>query len=162
MSNLATAIRIAAAAHEQQVDKAGQLYILHPLRVLQHVQRWNGPPDAQIAAVLHDVVEDTAWTLAGLAAAGFSPAVVAAVDALTRRPAENYLAFVQRAARNPIARMVKRADLLDNLDITRIPQPTERDWERLRRYQSALRLLNDDPPPDSVEAAAGDGPEGRS
>jgi (p)ppGpp synthase/HD superfamily hydrolase len=135
---LAKAIRIAAVAHEGQVDKAGQPYILHVLRVMFGCTT----PEAQIAAALHDVVEDTAWTLDDLRAEGFGATVVAIVDALTRREGEEYFAFARRAAATPLSREVKRSDLLDNMDVRRLAQPAEQDWERIKRYRKALDIID--------------------
>jgi len=137
MSTLERAVALAAEAHAGTRDKAGAVYLLHPLRVMLAVEG----EDAQIAAVLHDVVEDTPWTLDGLRAEGFSARVVEAVDALTRRESETYEAFVVRCARHPIARRVKEADVRDNLDLARIAAPTERDYERARKYERALAIL---------------------
>lgn len=137
MSTIEHAIAIAAVAHAGQVDKAGQPYILHPLRVMFAV----AGPEERIAAVLHDVVEDTPWTIEGLRAEGFGERVLAAIDALTRRPDESYPAFIERAASNADARAVKVADIRDNLDLSRIPNPTDRDVERLERYRTALASL---------------------
>jgi (p)ppGpp synthase/HD superfamily hydrolase len=135
---LAHAIRLAAEAHEGQLDKAGQPYVLHVLRVMFACQS----PDAQIAAALHDVVEDTDWTLDDLRREGFSAQVVEIVDALTRRDGEDYFDFARRAAATPLSREVKRADLLDNMDIRRISSPSEKDWERLKRYRKALDMID--------------------
>ena len=135
---LAKAIRIAAAAHEGQLDKAGQPYVLHVLRVMFGCRS----PEAQVAAALHDVVEDTDWTLDDLRREGFSETVVEIVDALTRREGEDYFDFARRAAATPLGREVKRADLLDNMDIRRIAHPTEKDWERLHRYRKALDMID--------------------
>lgn len=140
MSTLERAIAIAAEAHAGKVDKAGAPYILHPLRVMLRVQG----PDERIVAVLHDVVEDTAWTIEQLRAEGFCDAVVAALDALTRREHESYEAFIQRAGSNSIARRVKCADLADNMDLSRIPQPSEDDVARLQRYRRAADVLGCD------------------
>jgi (p)ppGpp synthase/HD superfamily hydrolase len=139
MATLEDAIEIAVRAHRGQTDKAGAPYVLHVLRVMLKM------PDeaAMTAAALHDVVEDTPRTLDDLRAAGFSEAVVEAVDALTRRKGETYEAFVRRAGRNPLARLVKRADLEDNMDLRRIAHPTEKDFARLRRYRKAWELLRD-------------------
>lgn len=137
MSTLERAIVIAAQAHAGQVDKAGAPYILHPLRVMLAVDT----PDERIVAVLHDVVEDTDWTLDRLRAEGFAESIVEAVDSVTRRDGESYEDFVQRAARNPIGRNVKRADLRDNSNLSRILLPTASDHERVAKYQSALKLL---------------------
>lgn len=131
------AIELAAAAHAGQVDKAGEPYILHPLRVMLAVSE----PEERIAAVLHDVVEDTPWTLDELAGEGFSPAVLAALDALTKRPAEARVAAAQRARANPIARRVKLADVTDNMNLARIPNPTAKDHARLAEYGQVREIL---------------------
>lgn len=137
MSSLERAIAIAAEAHAGQVDKAGHPYILHPLRVMLSVEG----EYAQMAAVLHDVVEDTSVTLDQLVSEGFPTAVVEAVEALTKRPGETRLMAAERAAQNPIARVVKLADNADNMDLSRIPNPTERDFARLAEYQAVRQLL---------------------
>jgi len=137
MSTLERAIEIAAAAHAGQHDKAGAPYILHPLRVMLAQKG----PAQRIAAVLHDVVEDTPWTLEQLRAEGFSDEVVGAVDALTKRDGEDYFAFVDRAGRHPVARAVKIADIRDNMDTSRIAAMTDRDRERLEKYRHALARL---------------------
>jgi len=116
-SLLDKAIRLAAEAHAGQTEKNGSPYILHPLRLMF---RMHGELE-MAAAVLHDVVEDTDWTLERLGAAGFPPALVDALDCLTHRPGEPYPRYVRRAAANPVARRVKLADLEDNLDLRRLP-----------------------------------------
>lgn len=142
---LARAVAIAAEAHAGQLDKAGQPYILHPLRVMLRVTG----ADAQMAAALHDVVEDgPGMTLDRLRAEGFPARVVEAVEALTKRPEEmgsdeGYFAFVRRASAHPVARAVKRADLEDNLDLTRLQAPTSRDVARMERYRRALAMLEE-------------------
>lgn len=130
MSTLAKAIAIAAQAHVDQVDKAGQPYILHPLRMMQRLNH----PDAQIVAILHDVVEDTPITLDDLRTAGFAVEIVAAVDAVTRRAEERYAQFIERLQDNPLARQVKLADLEDNMDLKRFSTLTPADLARVERY----------------------------
>ena len=137
MSTLERAIAIAAEAHAGKTDKAGAPYILHPLRVMLVVH----DAAARIAAVLHDVVEDSPWTLDQLTAEGFAPDVVAAVDALTKREGESYEDFVRRAGRHPIAHSVKLADIADNMDLSRIANPTEADHARMAKYSRARALL---------------------
>jgi (p)ppGpp synthase/HD superfamily hydrolase len=137
MATLERAIEIAAKAHAGQVDKAGQPYVLHPLRMMLAVTT----KEARMAAVLHDVVEDTAVTLDELRAEGFPASVLEAVEALTKREGEDYEAFIRRVATNPIAREVKLADLRDNSDLSRIAEPTERDRERIKKYQRAITFL---------------------
>lgn len=138
MSTLERAIAIAAEAHAGQVDKAGESYILHPLRIMMELQA----TEDRIVGVLHDVVEDNAtWPLSALRAEGFSDAIIAAVDAVTRREDEDYEAFVRRAARNEIGRRVKLADLADNMKLMRIKTPGPDDHERTERYRKAQRIL---------------------
>ena len=137
MSTLERAIEIAAQAHAGQVDKAGAPYILHPLRVMLRME----DTEARIAAVLHDVVEDSDWTLEDLAREGFSEAVLRAVDALTKRPGEDRLDAARRAARDPLARAVKLADNAENSDLGRIAAPTAKDYARLAQYHEVRRML---------------------
>lgn len=133
------AIAIAHQAHAQQVDKAGKPYIDHPLRVMNKMQTWQ----EKIVAVLHDAVEDSDLTLADLDQAGFAPEVVAAIAAITRNKGEDYEIYLQRVLGNAIALKVKIADMTDNMDMSRISHPTEKDWQRLAKYQQILpRLIN--------------------
>ena len=137
MSTLERAIEIAASAHAGQVDKAGQPYILHPLRVMLRVSTEH----ERMAAVLHDVVEDTPVTLEQLTSEGFPPSVVAAVEALTKRTGETRLEAARRAAMNTIARSVKLADNAENMDLSRIANPNEKDYARLEEYKAVRALL---------------------
>ena len=137
MSTLERAISLAAQAHAGQVDKAGQPYILHPLCVMLRVST----EEERIAAILHDVVEDTSITLEQLAEEGFSPTVVAAVEALTKRPGESRMEAAARAAKNRVARTVKLADNAENMDLSRIAHPTEKDFARLQEYERVRALL---------------------
>lgn len=137
MSTLERAIAIAAEGHAGQVDKAGQPYILHPIRVMLRV---SGESE-RIAAILHDVVEDTPVTLDQLLEEGFSKEVVDAVDALTKRPGENRIDAAHRAAANPIARVVKLADNAENMDLSRISNPTQKDYDRLEEYKRVREIL---------------------
>jgi (p)ppGpp synthase/HD superfamily hydrolase len=131
------AISIAAQAHKGQKDKAGAPYLLHPLRMMMRMNS----ETAMMAAVLHDVVEDTDWTLGRLHEAGFSVEVIKAVDCLTHREGESYEQFVERVRTNPIARQVKIADLEDNMNIRRIGQLGAKDLERLEKYHRAWCVL---------------------
>ena len=137
MATLERAIEIAAKFHSGQVDKAGQPYVLHPLRLMFAVST----PQERMAAVLHDVVEDTDMTLADLAREGFSQDVVAAVQALTKLPGESRIEAAHRAAANPIARAVKLADVTDNMDLSRIADPSEKDFARLKEYEQVRLVL---------------------
>lgn len=137
MTTLERAIAIAAAAHAGQIDKAGQPYVLHPLRVMLALTR----EDERIAGVLHDVVEDTSITLAQLQNEGFSREILAAIDALTKKPGETRLQAAARASVNPIALRVKLADNAENMDISRIASPTAKDLARVEEYKEVRSLL---------------------
>ena len=137
MATLERAIELAAKAHAGQLDKAGQPYILHPLRLMLSVRT----PHERMAAVLHDIVEDTPTTFDDLAAEGFPAEVVAAVRALTKTGGEKRIAAAHRAAADPIARAVKLADVADNMDLSRIAAPTEKDYARLEEYKQVRAIL---------------------
>jgi (p)ppGpp synthase/HD superfamily hydrolase len=139
MSTLERAIMIAAEAHAGQVDKAGAPYILHPLRLMLQMER----TEDRIVAVLHDVVEDTDWTLEGLRHEGFSRIVIEAIGSVTWRTHEDYEDFIQRAAQNPIGSRVKLADLRDNCDLSRIANPKAKDFKRVDKYRWAIRLIEE-------------------
>ncbi len=140
--DLSRAIAIAAVAHAGQVDKGGQPYILHPLRVMM---RCKTMPE-MIVGVLHDVVEDCPpWTLERLQGEGFGDEIGEALDTLTRRKDESYAAFIERvAAGSELARRVKVFDLEDNCDLKRLGATvTFADAARVNdRYQPALARLN--------------------
>jgi (p)ppGpp synthase/HD superfamily hydrolase len=139
MATLERAIQIAVQAHAGQKDKMGIPYILHPLHLMFKMR---SDPE-RIAAVLHDVVEDSDWTIERLRDEGFSDEVLVAVDHLTRRTNEPYENFIERVDANSLARTVKIADLLHNLDASRIPKLTDKDIARIRKYQKALAVLTD-------------------
>ena len=134
---LERAIAIAATAHEGQVDKGGSPYILHPLKVMLRVNTL----EERIVAVLHDVVEDCGVSLDDLRKEGFSEAVLMAIESVTKVPGESYETFVERAAHNPIGRVVKLADLEENSDLSRIAQPSWEDLERIEKYRRAIGVL---------------------
>jgi len=141
MSTLERAIALAATVHSGQRDKAGAAYILHPLRMMLKMKT----VETQMAAVLHDVIEDCGVTPALLAHEGFPASVIEAVDALTKKivdgTEEPYDEFIRRAAQNPIARLVKLADLEDNMDLSRIAEPTAKDFARIEKYKSAKAVI---------------------
>ncbi len=103
MATLESAIQLAAEAHSGQQDKAGKPYILHPIRVMLSVRT----TDEQIAAILHDTVEDTDVTYEQLSEAGFSAEIISAVRALTKLDGESRVEAARRAVKHPIARQVK-------------------------------------------------------
>ena len=138
MSTLERAIAIAVEAHAGQFDKAGTPYIIHPLRVMLSLKS----NDERIVGVLHDVCEDCpGWDFDRLRREGFSEIVIDALRSVTKIDGESYDDFVVRASRNEIGKAVKIADLIDNSDVSRISEPTDRDRERLAKYARALAFL---------------------
>ncbi len=136
------AVQIASVAHAGQVDKEGQPYLLHVLRVALATT----DPDARIAAVLHDTVEDTTVTLDQLKQEGFSAAVLEAVRYLTRPRGVSYTDYVVALKGNAAARRVKLADLADNSRLDRnVIDPGRFDWDqrRLVKYLVTYKFLAD-------------------
>lgn len=142
MSTIEKALQIAAKAHEGQKDKEGLPYILHPLRAMMSVEG----EEAQIVAVLHDVIEDTSVKAEDLRLAGFSEKTVAAVLCVTHEKNETYADYVVRCKANEVARHVKLADLKDNSRLDRTilrPQRIDADVARLRKYVLSYKFLTD-------------------
>lgn len=137
MGNLERAIQIALKVHRGMKDKGGAPYILHPLRVMLQMDT----DLERTVAVLHDVVEDSEWTLDRLREEGFSEEVMQALDCLTKRQGEGYTGFINRVRTNPLAVAIKLADLRDNLDVERLPGLTDEDVDRIRKYKQALSTL---------------------
>lgn len=131
------ALCLAYEAHQGQFDKSGVPYVFHPLHLAEQM------PDEEsiVAALLHDVVEDTDYSLEDLKSMGFPPKALEAVALLTHEGEEPYLRYVARIKENPIAKRVKLADLRHNSDLSRIRQVTERDLERVEKYAAAIGLL---------------------
>ena len=127
------AIEIANRTHAGQHDKAGEPYILHPLRVMLGLET----ELERICGVLHDVVEDSDISFEYLLGEGFSEEVIDVLDHITKRDGESYDDFIGRIIDNKIACKVKLADLHDNMDITRIKNPRPEDIERIKKYKRA-------------------------
>lgn len=133
------AIQLARRAHEGQLDKAGRPYIAHPLRVMGYVKGEH----ERMTAVLHDVVEDTEVTLDDLSAAGCPADVLDAVAAISKHPGEPQADYLTRVMANPMALVVKRADIADNMSAERLGLLDRPTRERLQvKYEAALRQLD--------------------
>ena len=141
-SLLEKADRLAAQAHKGQTDKAGEPYIEHPRAVAKELSDW----EEKIVALLHDVVEDTHWTVEGLQREGFAPTICQAVDLLTKKPGQPYGEYLENLRNNRLARNVKLMDLSHNMDLRRIPNPTPRDHQRVEKYKKARKYLYGDIP----------------
>ena len=133
------AMVVAYGAHRGMFDRGGFPYFAHPLHVAEQMTT----EDSTVAALLHDVVEDTNHTMADLERLGFKPEVLEALVLLTHGPDVPYLEYVAKLKSNRIAREVKLADLRHNSDISRLPRVTKEDYLRLEKYRKAMALLKE-------------------
>lgn len=131
------AMKLCFAAHKDQEDKSGLPYVFHPFHLAEQM------PDelTTAAALLHDVVEDTAYTFSDLQNMGFPTAVLDALALLTHEAEVPYLEYVEKLKDNPIARAVKLADLRHNSDLSRLDRVDERALKRVEKYRKAIELL---------------------
>ncbi|MGG4264845.1 HD domain-containing protein [Peribacillus simplex] len=128
---------IAKKAHAGQVDKAGVNYIKHPETVASFVDT----PEQKAAAYLHDVLEDTEVTADDLRSAGIPERVIEAVQVLTKDRNTPYFDYLSKVKTNPIARVVKLADLKHNSDRSRLVKIAANDLKRLEKYKKAGKFL---------------------
>ena len=131
------ALKLCFEAHKEQTDKSGMPYVFHPFHLAEQMET----EETVIAALLHDVVEDTAYTLQDLAEMGFPETVIAALRLLTHDDAEPYMGYVARIKDNPIAKAVKLADLRHNSDLSRLDIIDEKALRRVQQYKDAAVLL---------------------
>lgn len=133
---LGVAVALASRVHEHQKDKAGKPYILHPLRVMMRLR--SEDPELNSIAILHDVVEDGGITYKSLTEMGFSEVVVNTLRLLTHDRGISYEDYIDRMRGNYYALLVKREDLRDNSDITRLKGVSDKDVARMRKYHLAF------------------------
>ncbi len=133
------AMKLCFAAHKDQLDKCGMPYVFHPLAVAAQLHT----EDTIVTALLHDVVEDTDYTLADLAEMGFSENVLQALALLTHDDGVDYMDYVAAAKQHPVARAVKLADLRHNSELSRLDEITDPALRRREKYQKAIRLLEE-------------------
>ena len=131
------AMKLCYEAHKNQVDKSGLPYVFHPAHVAEQMT----DEATTIVALLHDVVEDTDYTLEDLAAEGFEKEILEAVALMTHEDDVPYLDYVAKLKNNPIARAVKLADLAHNSDLSRISEVDDETRKRLEKYKKATALL---------------------
>ncbi|MEY4590542.1 MAG: hypothetical protein RL497_2618 [Pseudomonadota bacterium] len=134
---LEKALGIALIAHAGQKDKAGAPYILHPLRLMMAAS----DPDAQVAALLHDVLEDSDLTVDDLKQAGIPEHITTTVEILTRQLDETYGEFIERIACDELACRIKILDIQDNLNLQRLKSVKKADLMRVNEYHRALQHL---------------------
>ena len=140
-SILAYAIAFASECHKDQLDKGGKPYILHPLRMMMRLR--TNDEELMAIAVLHDVVEDCGVTYGQLKQLGMTDRVIEGVKFLTKVEGITYEQFIVNMTNNIDAMLVKREDLRDNSDITRLKGITEKDVARMQKYMRAFKFLDE-------------------
>lgn len=138
MNIVELAFKVAKKAHLRQVDKAGVDYIKHPTTVASFVKT----DEEKATAYLHDVIEDTSLTLLDLEEHGFPRSVIEAIDILTKKKGQDYQSYLNLVKTNRLARTVKLADLKHNSDLSRLSEVTDKDLKRYKKYQEAIKYLN--------------------
>lgn len=141
MEKLALAISITAKAFEKTLDKGGKPYILHCLRVMNNVQ---GDECVKCASVMHDLIEDTDWTFEQLTALGFSDKTIGLLHLLTHQKETSYEDYIKAISVNKEATEIKKRDLEDNCNITRIKGLRKKDFDRIEKYHRAYIYLSND------------------
>lgn len=131
------ALQICFTAHKEQTDKSQLPYVFHPFHLAEQMQT----EETVMTALLHDVVEDSSYTLQDLKDYGFPETVLEAVALLTHDPAVPYPAYIAEIKSNPIARAVKLADLRHNSDLSRLDEIRPADLERRQKYLRAIAVL---------------------
>ncbi len=139
MNKLALAISITAKAFEEKLDKAGQPYILHCLRVMNATK---GDEDTKCASVMHDLVEDTNYTFEQLTKLGFSDRTIGLLHLVTHQKDTDYMEYIKAIAVSDEATEIKLADLRDNSDITRLKGLGKKDLDRIEKYHRAYLYLS--------------------
>lgn len=131
------ALKLSFEAHKNQVDKSDMPYVYHPFHLAEQMK----DEETTIVALLHDVVEDTDYTLDDLSSMGFSDKIIEAISLMTHDKDIPYMDYVAQIAKNPIAKAVKLADLRHNSDLTRLDAVTYKDLKRMEKYKKAIALL---------------------
>ena len=133
------AMRLCFQAHKNQLDKSGIPYVFHPIHLAEQMQ----DEETTLVALLHDVVEDSDYSLEDLRAMGFGETVIEAIALMTHDEKVPYMDYVAKIKPNPIARAVKIADLKHNSDLSRLDAVDDKAMARVEKYARALRLLEE-------------------
>ena len=131
------AFALAKRAHKGQKDKAGEDYINHLITVASYMDT----DEEKAIAYLHDLIEDTSFTLEQLKKEGYSNEILIAIDTMTKKENVTYAEYIEQISKNSLARKVKTADLLHNLDLRRLKNPTKEDYERCEKYKRSILFL---------------------
>ena len=139
MDIIEKSLQIALKAYAGQKDKAGETYILHPLRIMAKMET----NEEKSVALLHDVIEDSDFSAQDLLNEGIPSNVVDAVQALTKDEGEDYDFFIERVLKNKLASKIKAADIEDNINILRLKSINEKDLQRIAKYHKAWSSLRE-------------------
>lgn len=131
------ALKLCFEAHKNQTDKSGMPYVFHPFHLAEQMK----DEETTIVALLHDIVEDTPYSLADLKSMGFCETVVEAISTMTHTEGVPYMEYIETIRQNRIAAVVKRADLLHNSDLSRLDHVDDKALKRAEKYKAALELL---------------------
>lgn len=134
------AMEIAYNAHQGQKDKGGAPYVFHPFHLAEQMET-----ETEVtAALLHDVVEDTDWTIEALGEAGIQPEVLRVLELLTHPKDMPYMDYIHRLLPDKTARKIKLADIHHNSDVSRLADSNgeKAAWYR-KKYSEAKRLLEE-------------------
>ena len=137
--NTKKALKLCFEAHKNQADKSGLPYVFHPFHVAEQMT----DEKTTIVALLHDVIEDTSYTLQDLRNLGFDEDVLGALELMTHDKNVPYMDYVAKIKGNAIAKSVKLADLSHNSDLTRLDEINEAALNRVEKYKAAIKLLSE-------------------
>ena len=132
------AMKLCYDAHKDQVDKSGLPYVFHPIHLAEQME----DEETTIVSLLHDVVEDSNYTFKDLEVMGFSERILAALKLLTHEKGVSYMEYIAKIKEDPIARIIKLADLAHNSDLSRLDEVDEKAIRRATKYAKAIQLLN--------------------
>ena len=132
------ALKLCFEAHKDQTDKTGLPYVFHPFHLAEQMT----DEYTTVTALLHDVVEDTDYTLNDLKEMGYPDEVIQALSLLTHDDGSEYMDYVKRLKNNSIARAVKLADLKHNSDLSRYDTIDNQAIKRTVKYQQAIEILS--------------------
>ncbi len=138
MNILEIALNLALNAHTGQKDKAGQPYVLHPLRIMHQMDT----DEERIVALLHDVIEDSQYSDKDLIRHGIPENIVNTVMILSKNENENYEAFINKISKNKLAVKIKKADIIDNLNLLRLQAINSKEIKRIKKYHKAWKALD--------------------
>ena len=133
------ALKLCFEAHKEQTDKGGMPYVFHPFHLAEQMET----EETTIVALLHDLVEDTDYTIENLISMGFDKEVIEAIALMTHAENVDYMDYVRMIKENPIAKAVKLADLRHNSDLTRLDVVDEKSLTRREKYLKAIQFLEE-------------------